>query len=397
MVKKLTPVKSKPGKPLYAAVRDSLLVTIETGLFRPGEQMPSTKELSHQLKVSLVTAHRALQELVAAGVLQRSQGRGTFVHEKFLERRHTMTKHRLGLVLHGEASIADYYHGQVLDGIRAEADALRFDLVLLRFGEDTRNECDGFLYVNPLPEEVKVLIETHTTRRHSVIIGATLDKNVSVLASVDVDNVDLSRRAVEHLLALRHRRLMFVGEDALLSNSRDRIAGFKKAVEAAGLVVPERHVLMSSSWRLSDSERSRLVQLLTEPNRPTAIFAAGYYFALDCYAAAREAGLSVPGQLSIIGVDDPPSAQYLSPALTTMSQPLIEVGQTAARHVVNQVNQAGHATGNGHVAQNSGQIAGQIAGQGSGQIAGSRVTQSGIGHPQLRAELVVRESTAVCI
>jgi len=124
-----------------------------------------------------------------------------------------------------------------------------------------------------------------------------------------------------------------------------------------------------------------LVQVLMEPNRPTAIFAAGYYFALDCYAAAREAGLSVPAQLSIIGVDDPPSAQYLSPALTTMSQPLIEVGQTAARHVVNQVNQAGHSTGNGL----------------ADQVGRSRGPHVGIGHPQLRAELVVRESTAVCV
>ena len=63
--------------------------------------------------------------------------------------------------------------------------------------------------------------------------------------------------------------------------------------------------------------------------RPTAIFAAGFYFALDCYGAAATVGLRIPDDISIVGVDDPPSAMHLSPPLTTLRQPLMQLGHAA--------------------------------------------------------------------
>src|SRR5881227_3198078 len=152
--KSLAAVRPQTGRPLYLMARDAVREAIDAGLFAPGEQMPSTKELSQQLSVSLVTAHRALQELVSSGILQRSQGKGTFVHQRYFDRKNTISDTRLGLVFHAEASLADYYHSQVLEGIRQAAQHLSVDLILLRFGEDVRNECNGYLFVNPLPEEL---------------------------------------------------------------------------------------------------------------------------------------------------------------------------------------------------------------------------------------------------
>src|SRR3954468_24168940 len=110
----LKPVVAQPGQPLYQTVKQQVREAIDSGVFRPGQQMPSTKELSQQLSVSLVTAHRALQELVMAGVLQRTQGKGTFVHERYLDRERTLADTRVGLAFHREASLADFYHSQVL-------------------------------------------------------------------------------------------------------------------------------------------------------------------------------------------------------------------------------------------------------------------------------------------
>src|SRR3954451_14414667 len=149
MGKVLKAIVPQPGRPLYITARDAVREAIDQGVFTPGEQMPSTKELSEQLDVSLVTTHRALQELVNSGVLRRSQGRGTFVHNRYHERKHALTDTRVGLFFHREASLADYYHGQVLEGVRQVAQAMGADLMLLRFGEDIRNECHGYLFVNP--------------------------------------------------------------------------------------------------------------------------------------------------------------------------------------------------------------------------------------------------------
>src|SRR5436190_15421978 len=106
--KQLSPVTQEPGRPLYETVKDAICAAIDGGTFTPGEQMPPTKQLSAQLKVSLVTAHRAMQELVLAGVLERSQGRGTFVHHRYSQRRRIAADLRVGLAFHGQASLAAF-------------------------------------------------------------------------------------------------------------------------------------------------------------------------------------------------------------------------------------------------------------------------------------------------
>src|SRR5437762_562858 len=113
----LKPVVAQPGQPLYQTVKQMVREAIDSGIFVPGEQMPSTKQLSETLSVSLVTAHRALQELVMAGVLQRTQGKGTFVHDRYARDR-VISECRLGVVFNQEASLADFYHGQILEGAR---------------------------------------------------------------------------------------------------------------------------------------------------------------------------------------------------------------------------------------------------------------------------------------
>ncbi|NJN35981.1 MAG: GntR family transcriptional regulator, partial [Nitrospiraceae bacterium] len=75
---RLRPVQSQPGSPLYATVKDAMLEAIRNGIYKPGDRLPSTKHLSEQLEVSLVTTHRALQELESRGVLDRTASETTF-------------------------------------------------------------------------------------------------------------------------------------------------------------------------------------------------------------------------------------------------------------------------------------------------------------------------------
>jgi len=226
-VKTLKPIAPQPGRPLYITARDAVREAIDVGIFTPGEQMPSTKELSSQLSVSLVTAHRALQELVTTGVLSRSQGRGTFVHERYLERKKTMSDTRVGLIFHAESSLADYYHSQILEGVRQASQHLAVDLIMLRFGEDIRGECNGYLFVNPLGDEADQLATVAKPKQPIMAIGAKVhNKRVSC---VDVDNVDLARQAVAHLISLGHTQIAYVGGADEISNSLDRWNGFLAA------------------------------------------------------------------------------------------------------------------------------------------------------------------------
>lgn len=333
--KSLKPVSAQPGKPLYMVVRDAVREAIDAGIFSPGEQMPSTKELSEQMAVSLVTAHRALQELVTAGVLQRSQGRGTFVHDRYLETRGMMMDVRLGLIFNREASIADFYHGQILEGVRQAAQSLGIDLVMLRFGEDVRKECSGYLFVNPLPGELEAMADTSRRRPPTVVVGA--HSEIADIPAIDVDNADMARQGVNHLSALGHSRIAYIGAADQISNSQDRWQGFVDACKERGISLRENNLIKSSSWRLTEPEKMSLIRALSAPNRPTAVFAAGYYFALDLYTAAATVGLRIPEDLSVVGVDDPPSAPLLMPPLTTLRQPLIQLGHAAVTALAGKI------------------------------------------------------------
>lgn len=337
-------IEPQPGRPLYVVVKEAVLRAIEDGRVIPGQRLPSTKALSDRMEVSLVTVHRAMQELVDDGVLRRGQGKGTFVHEEYGRTNRAGLGRRFGIVFHVESSLADSYHGQIFEGVRQRAHDCGADIVLLRFGEDWKNECHGYIFVNPFESQLQALPRG---RRHQadeapiMVVGASFD--LPGIHAVDTDNVDMARRAVRYLAEMGHRRLGFVGGMGQVSNDRDRRRGFEQECAELGLEVRPEWMVHNASWRVDDAGRAALDRVLSSDDRPTAIFAAGYYFALDVYGAAGRSKLRVPEDLSVVGVDDPPSAAHLSPPLTTFRQPLIELGRLAAENVLRTIIAPGTA------------------------------------------------------
>ena len=133
-----------------------------------------------------------------------------------------------------------------------------------------------------------------------------------------------ARLAVEHLLALGHWRF------ALLTTSvihRDRLAGYREALEAAGVEWARYELAANLPERGLEGGR---LALAANP-RPTALIAATDQLALGALEAASEAGLRVPDEMSVIGFDDIPGAARSRPALTTVRQPLLEKGEVAGR------------------------------------------------------------------
>jgi len=324
-------------------VKDTIRAAIDAGRFQPGDRLPSTKVLSEKLNVSLVTAHRALQELVTSGVLRRGQGKGTYVHEEYGRDTRRGIGYQLGIVFHSESSLADAYNGQIFEGVRREANELGIDMVLLRYGENWRAECHGYLFVNPFED---LLIKPMRSPRRGngseeapncpiMVVGATF--SLPGVMCVDTDNLGLATAAANYLAELGHKTVAFVGGSGKISNDRDRHSGFLAGCRAAGISVPHDCVIRNAGWRMQESERLTLEKRLQGPNRPTAVFAAGYHFALDTYAAALNVGLRVPQDLSVIGVDDPPSASFVTPPLTTFRQQMLEMGRAAVRSLFEHV------------------------------------------------------------
>jgi LacI family transcriptional regulator len=145
--------------------------------------------------------------------------------------------------------------------------------------------------------------------------------------SVGATNWLGGRLATEHLLALGHRRIAIISGDASLRCSRDRIAGYRAALEDAGVAVDAELIRPGAFIQQTGYEQTCALLDLAEP--PTAIFAGSDTQAMGVYAALRARGLSLPGDMSVVGFDDVPLASIVTPALTTVRQPLAEMGRVA--------------------------------------------------------------------
>ena len=145
--------------------------------------------------------------------------------------------------------------------------------------------------------------------------------------TIDADSYGGAVSAIEHLLGLGHRRIAFIGGREELDSSREREKGFRDAMAAAGVEVDES--IVTESRYDPDIATQKARELLEREDRPTAIFCANDVTAMRATRVAHDLGLEVPGDVSIIGFDDIPEASLNNPPLTTVRQPLGEMGREA--------------------------------------------------------------------
>ncbi|AJZ85554.1 LacI family DNA-binding transcriptional regulator [Streptomyces antimycoticus] len=140
--------------------------------------------------------------------------------------------------------------------------------------------------------------------------------------------------ATEHLLSLGHRRIGLIAGPPRLLCSRARLDGHRAALEAAG--VPFDPALVVQGDFYHESGFHGCVQLMDADAPPTAVFASSDQMALGAIEALRRRGLRVPEDVSIVGFDDLPEVRWSAPPLTTVRQPLSDMGKLAARTVLRQ-------------------------------------------------------------
>ncbi|MFK4084610.1 LacI family DNA-binding transcriptional regulator [Kribbella sp. NPDC020789] len=149
------------------------------------------------------------------------------------------------------------------------------------------------------------------------------------VTSVGSTNFAGGMAATQYLIELGHRRIAYLGGRPTSGCNQARLSGFRSAMEAAGHTVP-RSYIWQRDFLYDDGVAGGSV-LLDLPNRPTAIFAGSDEVALGVMEAARSRGLRIPEDLSVVGFDDTQVARLASPQLTTVKQPLREMGSVALR------------------------------------------------------------------
>jgi LacI family transcriptional regulator len=156
--------------------------------------------------------------------------------------------------------------------------------------------------------------------------------NTEGLVSVSATNWSGGLAATEHLLAIGHRRIGFAGGPRGSRSAQQRLFGHLAALEKHR-VEPDRELLLTRGFTYEHGDEMART-LLSLPTPPTAIVASSDSCALGVMHAARELGLALPDELSIVGFDDTYAAEWASPQLTTVRQPMREMGRLALRTVL---------------------------------------------------------------
>ena len=310
--KTLEPIESKPGQPLYELVKETIIEAINDGFFQPDIRLPSTKQLSEQLGVSLVTVHRAMQDLEGLGYLERTQGRGTFIVE---DRDSKICDYCFSVVMDKQASVADIYYGQLLEGMRQAASEHAVNLNIMHYDNMPWSGSSGYIFVNPLQAELAGYLLKMKQAQPVVVVGAA--DGMDETSCIDIDHLNLAKQAVAHLYQLGHRRIGMVIGSADTAANRKSISAFEQSCEEMGIAKDDCLVVTANEEHLLPQEKMKLTHILNSENRPTAFWAAGYFLALDLYDIISRIGMSIPKDISVVGVDDPVSASFLSPPLTT--------------------------------------------------------------------------------
>ena len=159
------------------------------------------------------------------------------------------------------------------------------------------------------------------------------------LEGVDADLVRIDHHygaylATRHLLELGHRDIACIGGPANTSVAQMRLAGFRQALQEAGVEVPAGRILESD---FSSTGGYRAAAQLLESRPPSAIFAANDMMGIGVLRAAAERNIRVPSELSVIGFDDILMSRYVYPALTTVGQSILQLGETAAELLLRRI------------------------------------------------------------
>ncbi|HSM57235.1 MAG TPA: LacI family DNA-binding transcriptional regulator [Candidatus Sulfomarinibacteraceae bacterium] len=194
---------------------------------------------------------------------------------------------------------------------------------------------DGIILVGPRPNDEEMERIT-ADGIPLVLIGKVQSRAVPY---VDVDNVEGARLAVEHLLQLDHRRIACVTNAPLIHPaSQDRLDGYRRALEAAGVTYDPALVRYGAFTDESGAQAMEdLLRTLDDP--PTAVFVASDLVALGVLSVLEAAGLSVPEDVALVGFDDIPLARFISPPLTTVRLPAYDLGYEAGEMMIHRLQQ----------------------------------------------------------
>ncbi len=343
--------KKADAKALYVQIFAHFRERILDGSLPPGARLPTELELAKQYAISRGTVRQAMGALVSEGLLDRVQGRGTFVRQTPPGRVAVaqVAEKRIGVLLHHMGDPLDL---DILIGVEHAAKSRGYQ-VSFAYAEESLEQQDRDIDRLRADRAAGMIIfpvsdvtydESVWRLRADGVPFVLVDRYFPDLDTdyVVADNLGGGYRATEHLLILGHRRIGFLYSDkaSLLTTSvRDRWEGYRRALQEYGCAYDE--ALVCRQPPASPPGAHSYSDLFSQAAGPTAIFAVNDNVALDVLRSTQRRGLRVPEDLALVGFDDLNYAAHLSPPLTTVAQPRMDLGLRAGNLLINRIEGQG--------------------------------------------------------
>jgi len=293
----------------------------------------SIKDIAKKANVSPATVSRALNNYPRISKEKREQ-----IHELAKTMGYIPSQAARNLVTQQSATIgvaiADYldpFYVSLLASIEDVAVANAYDLFVSSFYRDRQREeklIDAF-YQNRLAGIIVAgsLIEDGYLSQVNRSIPAVLVNCYSYPYSVSTDKLLGAKIALEHLVGLGHRRIAYVSQGNPLNTELLRLQGYRAVLSDNNIPVDEDLIISGDSGVIGGIKA--VSQLMTLPNKPSAIFCFNDMTAIGVLNALQKQGYQVPGDCSVVGFDDLDISAYYHPSLTTVRQPIYQLGYQA--------------------------------------------------------------------
>jgi LacI family transcriptional regulator len=340
---------------LVSLVEKSLRKQIEKGILPAGSTIPAYRSLANTHNVSLATVQQAVKKLEEDGLVDVYQGRGAIVRgESMVWNPQTINNRVPGQGKQVGLFMRHLYSGYIsqtmpeyVQGISDELNNWNLTLVLNMYPDEPsqivdacmeklhNNSASGFILWAEL--DTVVVKAVQKMKMPFLVLNVKdperLEEDVRYVAADETGGVT---EAINFLIRLGHRQIGFVGvKQSIKGRNSRRYQSYLDTLKKNGITPKEKwmYYLEGTENLPVNSER-----LFTGKDRPTAIFCDSDYKATAMLKIARDAGLSIPEDLSIIGFDDVPMAAQTQPPLTTVYKPRYEMGREAARMLACMLN-----------------------------------------------------------
>jgi len=351
----------KPAGPKHEILRRFLLAELDSGRLQPGEPLPAEMTLVKELGVSRTTVRQAMTTLQTEGLISRARGRGTFVTD--LARKRLRQSTATFALITTDTRVG--YYPSLLHGFERACHGMGSQTLFCSTGNNSYRQCDHILQLLDRGVAGVAVVPAEAPATRAYQINQLKKQGIPVvLCHRPVEGVrapvlkipfrEIGRMAAEHLAEQGHRRIAALVPNKKSTGAALIIEGIRESLKRDGLLLEDRFVreidaVHVESLRTKSEEVRQVVQnLLSMPDRPTAIVTSYDPLAEIIYMALAQSGVRMPQDVSLISFGGTWRENPITQTLTSVAIDSTEVGNKAA-HLLGEMRSGKRALDNSEV------------------------------------------------